>query len=241
MAHLDNFHNLNPWLLEDDASGIYDPMEYGLYSTPSIDERHHARLLSEVPYDALFVQHPVSFQSPLINYTKSSKCTPSQLTNSMIGSLGDFGTTSMSSSISSALFSSMTSSAMMSSSMLSSVYPDTPPLLAQLKQIIQEIQDSLWRMADELEPTDDKGRSIYLNFVTQDNGIYTCMFCQKKNDRQDRATGHIRKHFNHRPFRCDGACGVKSCGKKLFKSDLRQHKSHCNWKLVTSPDATDDD
>ncbi|KAG8831639.1 hypothetical protein FRC17_002831 [Serendipita sp. 399] len=241
-------YNLN---LLDDAE-IHYSMENDPYSDLPIDEGNHAQVLSEVTHDALLVPPSANFQVSPMNYTKNGKCMPPPLTNSLVGSLGDlaFGSMSMSLSVSSALSSSEMSSPMISSSMPFSVSSDRSSRLIHLKEVVQEVRDSIWCRTDNLEPTDSKGRSIYLDFVMQDGGIYTCMFCQKKIDRQDRATGHIRKHFNHRPFRCDarknsGASPISTListvqkenakfgsGQKLFKSDLRQHRSHCSSGLV---------
>lgn len=47
------------------------------------------------------------------------------------------------------------------------------------------------------------------------NGRLRCLFVCERNSleatkslaREDRAIGHIRAHFNHRPFVCTGSCG----------------------------------
>jgi hypothetical protein len=40
--------------------------------------------------------------------------------------------------------------------------------------------------------------------------MYKCLFddCSESYPRQDRALGHIRKHFDYRPFVCTGPCAA---------------------------------
>lgn len=128
----------------------------------------------------------------------------------------------------------------------------TTPELIQLQK---HIQGQAWLHTNEPEPRDEAGNSIFGNFLVYNEvaSEYICRFdrCPKVLDRRDRAIGHIRKHFQHRPFICGGSCGVElcqerfycrsyltshvnrpkakcsSCGREFFKQDLRRHKSTC--------------
>ncbi|KAG8849521.1 hypothetical protein FRB91_009810 [Serendipita sp. 411] len=155
----------------------------------------------------------------------------------------------MSSSTTSSMISSMSSST--SSDLTSS----RDPSASEYDRVWREP----WRAADTMEPMDSNGRSIYLKFLISEDGFYQCLLCHKKLDRQDRAIGHIRGHFNHQPFRWDGTCGIPQCTERfwaqsylrshinrpkgecdichsqMFKLDLREHRSTCNLRTVVSP------
>ncbi|CCA66967.1 hypothetical protein PIIN_00804 [Serendipita indica DSM 11827] len=77
----------------------------------------------------------------------------------------------------------------------------TTPDLIQLQK---HIQGQAWLHTNEPEPRDEAGNSIFGNFLVHNEATseYICRFdrCPKVLDRRDRAIGHIRKHFQHRPF-----------------------------------------
>ncbi|KAG8775031.1 hypothetical protein FRC15_000839, partial [Serendipita sp. 397] len=129
---------------------------------------------------------------------------------------------SISSTMSSSMIPSMASS--MASSMSSSTSSDLTSSKDPLASEYNRVWSEAWRAADEMEPTDSNGRSAYLKFLSSEGGFYQCLVCPKKLDRQDRAIGHVRSHFNHRPFRCDGKCGVSLCTERFWaQSYLRTH------------------
>ncbi|KAG8782790.1 hypothetical protein FRC15_006270 [Serendipita sp. 397] len=136
----------------------------------------------------------------------------------MLESILDIRALSISSTMSSSMIPSMASS--MSSSTSSDLTSSKDPLASEYDRVWSEA----WRAADKMEPMDSNGRSIYLKFLISEGGFYQCLLCLKKLGRQDRAIGHIRGHFNHRPFRCDGTCGVPQCYERFCaQSYLRAH------------------
>jgi hypothetical protein len=54
-----------------------------------------------------------------------------------------------------------------------------------------------------VQPPDPTDASVWICGVPIPNGI-----CGKTFRRPDRAVTHIRRHLNHRPYPCDGGCGV---------------------------------
>jgi hypothetical protein len=86
----------------------------------------------------------------------------------------------------------------------------------ELRRTLEQIQGAPWLIAHHKEPNDSTTkRSIYLTFISSKGdkaggNSYRCLFdgCGKCFDRHDRAIGHIRMHFGHRPFRCNAQCGV---------------------------------
>jgi len=66
-----------------------------------------------------------------------------------------------------------------------------------------------------MEPRDQTtGRSVLLallmEFTDPKGGrIYGCRICKETFARSDRAVTHLRhKHLDHRPYACQGRCGV---------------------------------
>ena len=86
-----------------------------------------------------------------------------------------------------------------------------------LKYTHNEILISGWLPMNAPEPRDWNGRSVYLIFLSplhrkanRDGAtMLQCIIsrCGKEFDRQDRAVAHVRGHFDHRPFPCEGSCG----------------------------------
>ncbi|KAG8750130.1 hypothetical protein FRC14_000794 [Serendipita sp. 396] len=206
-------------------------------------------------YNAL---HTQSWFTPC--YQESTGLSKPPESDPMLESILDIRALSISSTMSSSMIPSMTSS--MSSSTSSDLTSSNHLLASEYKRVWSET----WRTADRMEPTDSNGRSTYLKFLSSEGGFYQCLVCPKKLDRQDRAIGHIRSHFNHRPFRCDGKCGVPLCTERfwaqsylrshinrpkgecdichsqMFKQDLREHRSTCNirasGKMIASPESS---
>ena len=81
--------------------------------------------------------------------------------------------------------------------------------------MLHEFQESSWRRMHEMEPRDpNSGRSVLLALLTdfavpKGGRIYGCRICKETFVRVDRAVTHLRhKHLDHRPFACQGRCGV---------------------------------
>ncbi|CAG7848169.1 SubName: Full=Uncharacterized protein {ECO:0000313/EMBL:CCA76767.1} [Serendipita indica DSM 11827] len=111
----------------------------------------------------------------------------------------------------------------------------------ELIQLQKSIQGQAWLHANEPEPRDEAGNSIFGNFLVHNEATseYTCRFdgCVKAYSRCDRAIGHIRSHFQHRPFICGGSCGVEMCKERFYcKSYLAAHvkrpKVDCDYWYV---------
>jgi hypothetical protein len=89
------------------------------------------------------------------------------------------------------------------------------PEQRDLRRTLEQIQGAPWLIAHHKEPNDSTTkRSVYLTFLSNKGdkaggNSYRCLFdgCGKCFDRQDRAIGHIRMHFGHRPFQCNAQCG----------------------------------
>ncbi|PVF92891.1 hypothetical protein CPB86DRAFT_145987 [Serendipita vermifera] len=115
----------------------------------------------------------------------------------------------------------------------------------RLRRTLESIQGASWLVAHQKEPNDSTTkRSVYLAFLSNkgdgkaSNGSngnnYRCLFdgCNKSFDRQDRAIGHIRMHFEHRPFQCNTQCGVADCPERFYctsylKSHIKRQKVPC--------------
>ncbi|KIM27209.1 hypothetical protein M408DRAFT_24686 [Serendipita vermifera MAFF 305830] len=85
------------------------------------------------------------------------------------------------------------------------------PSNEHLLQLLQTILIASWYLNNQHEPRDSSKRSVFFNFlIHQSKGVYACLFedCHATFPRQDRALGHVRKHFNHRPFVCTGPCAA---------------------------------
>jgi hypothetical protein len=78
--------------------------------------------------------------------------------------------------------------------------------------ILQAIVTSVWYLSNVHEPFHGLKRSIFLNFLAHRarDPVYKCLFdnCNESFPRQDRALGHVRKHFDYRPFVCTGPCAA---------------------------------
>jgi hypothetical protein len=104
----------------------------------------------------------------------------------------------------------------------------TQPDQVGLRSLLDSILTSPWLIKNDPEPKDEKNRSILLEFLAHETtgGTYRCLFdgCHKSMDRQDRSLGHIRMHVGHRPFGCNGLCGVPDCQERFYcQSYLRSH------------------
>jgi hypothetical protein len=105
----------------------------------------------------------------------------------------------------------------------------TKPDQVALRSLLDDILASNWLNTHAPEPKDEKNRSLLLGFLAHEGaggGTYRCLFdgCNKLLDRQDRALGHIRMHVHHRPFGCNGVCGVPECQERFYcQSYLRSH------------------
>lgn len=101
------------------------------------------------------------------------------------------------------------------------------PSNEHLLQLLQTILIASWYLNNQHEPRDSSKRSVFFNFlVHQSKGVYACLFedCHAAFPRQDRALGHVRKHFNHRPFVCTGPCAATGCKERFWcRSYLKTH------------------
>ena len=85
----------------------------------------------------------------------------------------------------------------------------------QYCMILHQFQESSWRRNHEMEPRDpNTGRSVLLALLvefpdSQGGRIYGCRICKDSFARADRAVTHLRhKHLDHRPYACQGQCGL---------------------------------
>jgi len=87
----------------------------------------------------------------------------------------------------------------------------------EVKDVIGDILQSRWLPQNEMEPSiltsqDASGpspaASIYILLVS-DGPVKRCRLCKYQNERLDRILTHLRSHFNHRPYACNGSCGSR--------------------------------
>ena len=103
--------------------------------------------------------------------------------------------------------------------------PPTPistPSRDPYSVIEEQFRSAAWRRAGKLEPKDPTThRSVLFTLLEERNSgnkgpASRCRLCNKVFPRADRAITHLRrKHLDHRPFRCGGACGTKGWCEKF--------------------------
>lgn len=74
--------------------------------------------------------------------------------------------------------------------------PDQEHLRTALRKILAE----LWWYNNRAEPEHAFDALVWKD----EEGNFVCMICPRIYTRADRATAHIRKHLDHRPFVCNG-------------------------------------
>ena len=84
-------------------------------------------------------------------------------------------------------------------------------------ELVHRFRHSPYVTDNRLEPTDYRRRSLFLQLLLENPPHhYECIVprsngtpCGKTFNRSDRGLTHIRTHFNHRPYSCDGQCNNK--------------------------------
>lgn len=86
-------------------------------------------------------------------------------------------------------------------------------------ELVHRFRHSPYVMDNYLEPTDYRRRSLFFQLLRSTPNIphhYECIVprpdgtpCGKTFNRSDRGLTHIRTHFNHRPYSCNGQCSNK--------------------------------
>ncbi len=88
----------------------------------------------------------------------------------------------------------------------------------EVKGLVGNFLQSRWLSQNEMEPSipmsqDAPGTSpltsIYVLLVS-DSPVKRCKLCQYQNERFDRILAHLRSHFNHRPYACNGSCSSET-------------------------------
>ena len=87
----------------------------------------------------------------------------------------------------------------------------------EVKGLVGDFLQSGWLSQNEMEPSiptsqnaswTSPSTSIYMLLVS-DDPVKRCKLCQYQNERFDRILAHLRSHFNHRPYACNGLCGLE--------------------------------
>jgi len=63
-----------------------------------------------------------------------------------------------------------------------------------------------WRL-NQIEEPAYAGKSCYFQLI--DESAMVCRLCGKQERRAERLVSHVRGHFDHRPYSCEGLCGNK--------------------------------
>jgi hypothetical protein len=70
--------------------------------------------------------------------------------------------------------------------------------------IVASFQLASWMLRQVEEPAYG-GKSSYFQLI--DESMMACRLCGKKERRAERLVSHLRGHFDHRPYACEGHCG----------------------------------
>jgi hypothetical protein len=74
-----------------------------------------------------------------------------------------------------------------------------------IQQIVMGFLLAPWRL-NQLEEPEQAGQSCYFQLI--DEPKMNCLLCGKYERRAERLVSHLRGHFDHRPYPCNGRCGT---------------------------------